>query len=78
MEMKITRNGINEKYISVLCFIYTEKYNRHTFGAKICYLNLPEFVHVAIQECKTPEFAELTSSMLLDEEIMIWYGFKHF
>ena len=52
-------------------------HNRHTFGAKFCYLKLPEFVHVASQECKTLEFAELTFAMLLDEEIVIWYGFKH-
>ena len=53
-------------------------HNRHTFGTKFCYSKLLEFVHVATQECRTPEFAKLTSTMLLDEEIMIWYGFKHF
>ena len=52
-------------------------HNCHTFGAKFCYLKLPEFVHMASRECKTPEFVELTSAMLLDEEIVIWYGFKH-
>ena len=63
-------------HISTL-FIYTVMHNRHTFGAKFCYLKLPRFVHVASQERNTPEFAELNSAMLLDEEIVIWYGFKH-
>ena len=68
---------INKIHHYTLFYIH-RKYNRPTIGAKFCYLNLLESVHVAIQEQRTPGFAELTSLMLLDEEIVIWHGFKHF
>ena len=75
---RLQRNGMNENTHFYSIYIHTAIHNRHIFYAKFCYLKLPRFVHVATKECNTPEFAELTSVMLLDEEIVIWYGFKHF